>query len=61
MTLQDTVAQTIEAYPEWSPAERRKLPAITEEILHYLRTGEGNPFIRQWCAQQFPTLTREDA
>jgi hypothetical protein len=50
----------VAAWPQWSPAERRKLPAITEEILTYCRSGEGNAFMAAWCARVLaPALQRE--
>ncbi len=48
-TLTDRVTAVVDAYPQWSQAERRRLPEITEEILTHCRDGSGNAFIREWC------------
>ncbi len=49
LTLTDRVAAVVDDYPQWSLAERRRLPEITEEILTHCRDGSGNAFIREWC------------
>jgi hypothetical protein len=47
--IEDRIRALIRAYPDWSPAERRKLDVIEDEILDHCRNGTGNGFVRWWC------------
>lgn len=46
--LPDRVADRVRAYPQWSPAERRRMDEIVEEVLDHMRDGTGNAFIRRF-------------
>jgi hypothetical protein len=48
-TISDRIARIVREWPDWSPAERRRMDAVVEEVLHHCRTDEGNAFIREWC------------
>ena len=54
--INDRIEAIIRAWPQWSAAERRKMDAIVEEILCYVRSGEGNSFIREWCKRNLAHL-----
>jgi ribosomal protein S27AE len=59
MNLPDRIARIVREWPDWSPAERRRMDDVTEDILHHCRTGEGNAFVRGWCERVLrPALDR---
>ncbi len=45
----ERVEAIILAWPQWSPAERRRMEEIVEEIMDHVRHGGGNAFVREWC------------
>jgi hypothetical protein len=49
MTIQERAEQVIRDWPQWSPAERRRMDEIVTEVLDHCRNGGGNRFIRDWC------------
>lgn len=53
-TYPDRIRAAVRAWPQWSPAERRRMAEVEEDVLIYLRTGRGNAFIAQWCARVLP-------
>lgn len=56
MNIVDKITAVVEAYPQWSRAERRNLAAVTEEILAHCRDGNGNQFIQWWCERNLSHL-----
>lgn len=53
MTVQEPIEKRIErivrAWPQWSPAEQKRMDAIVAEVLEHCRERTGNQFIRDWC------------
>lgn len=49
LNLTERIHAVIEAYPDWSPAERRKMDMLKAEIMEHVKNGTGNGFIRDWC------------
>lgn len=47
--IEERIRNAIRTWPQWSPAERRRLGEIEEEILDHCRDGNGNAFTRDWC------------
>lgn len=47
--LPEFITRAVREWSEWSPAERRGLDMVAEEILSHCRAGTGNYFIRSWC------------
>ena len=45
--LPERVEAIVRAWPQWSRAERRGIERVVDDVLRFLRTGEGNTFIRQ--------------
>lgn len=56
MNLPERIEKIIREWPQWSPAERRKMNLIVEEILDHCRNGGGNGFIRSWCERNLSHL-----
>lgn len=48
-TLPEQIERIIRVWPQWSPAEQRRMDDIVEDILSHCRAGDGNSFIREWC------------
>jgi hypothetical protein len=51
------VERIVRQWPDWSPAERRRMDAIVAEVLDHCRSGNGNAFIREWCNRMLPKPT----
>jgi hypothetical protein len=49
MNLPERIETVIREWPQWSPAERAKMPQLIEEIMDHVRNGTGNGFVRSWC------------
>jgi hypothetical protein len=50
MSLPDRITEFVRQWPQWSPAERRHLDAITSEVIDHCANGTGNGFIRWFVA-----------
>ena len=48
-TLPERITQAVMDWPQWSRAERERMPDIVDEVLAHCRDGQGNSFIREWC------------
>ena len=48
-TLPERIEKIVREWPQWSRAERAKMPELVEEIMDHCRNGTGNGFIRSWC------------
>lgn len=58
-TIIERIAKTVADWPHWSKAERKRIPAIIEEVVEHCKTGNGNTFITEWCGANLPeTFTR---
>jgi hypothetical protein len=49
MNLPERIEKVVRDWPQWSRAERAKMPQLVEEILDHVRNGTGNRFVREWC------------
>jgi hypothetical protein len=55
-TLHERIEAIIRAWPQWSRAERAKMPQIVAEIMEHVKNGTGNGFIAEWCARNLAGL-----
>lgn len=49
LPIAEQVRKVVYAWPQWSPAEQKKLEDIYEEILAHVINGTGNKFVQEWC------------
>lgn len=49
LNLPDRIEQAVREWPNWSPAERRRMDEVVEEVLDHCRSGTGNRFVAEWC------------
>lgn len=56
MNLPEKIEAIIRAWPQWSRAERAKMPQLVDEILDHCRNGTGNAFIKKWCDRNLSGL-----
>jgi hypothetical protein len=42
------IARVVREWPQWSPAERRKMDAVIGDVIDHCANGTGNRFIREW-------------
>ncbi len=47
--FEERVSRIVRQWPQWSPAERRRMDAVVDEVLDHVINGTGNRFIASWC------------
>jgi hypothetical protein len=52
MSLIDRIEAAIRTWPQWSPAERRRMDDIVTEVMDHVRNGTGNDFVA-WFTDNF--------
>lgn len=60
MQARERIEKVVREWNQWSPAERRVLDEIVEQVMRWAISGEGSTFIKQWCERVLRPALREN-